>query len=80
MAIKPEIWAILSSGSLGISPPKNTAVIGVSKKSFSAALFVSLVGIFLILCAWETRARYFFQFEMILLCAGALLDSHKKNA
>ena len=45
-----------------------------------AALFIALVGIFLILCAWETRARYFFQFEMVLLCAGALLDSHKKEA
>ena len=45
-----------------------------------APLFIALVGIFLVLCAWETRARYFFQFEMVLLCAGALLDSCKKNA
>lgn len=45
-----------------------------------AALFISLVGMFLILCAWETRARYFFQFEMVLLCAGALLDTDKKHA
>ncbi|MBE5799089.1 MAG: hypothetical protein E7321_03975 [Clostridiales bacterium] len=45
-----------------------------------APLFISLVGIFLILCAWETKARYFFQFEMVLLCAGALLDSHKRKA
>ena len=45
-----------------------------------AALFIALVGIFLILSAWETRARYFFQFEMVLLCAGALLDRYKKNA
>lgn len=42
-----------------------------------AALFIALVGIFLVLCAWETRARYFFQFEMVLLCAGALLDSRR---
>ena len=45
-----------------------------------APLFIALVGVFLILCVWETRARYFFQFEMVLLCAGALLDGHKKNA
>jgi len=45
-----------------------------------APLFIALIGIFLILCAWETRARYFFQFEMVLLCAGALLDSAKKKA
>lgn len=44
-----------------------------------APLFIALVGIFLILCAWETKARYFFQFEMVLLCAGALLDSHKRG-
>lgn len=44
-----------------------------------APLFIALVGIFLILCAWETKARYFFQFEMVLLCAGALLDSHKER-
>lgn len=42
-----------------------------------APLFIALVGIFLVLCAWETRARYFFQYEMVLLCAGALLDSLK---
>jgi len=45
-----------------------------------AALFIALVGIFLILCAWETKARYFFQFELVLLCAGALLDMSKKKA
>jgi len=50
------------------------------KDSSGAALFIALVGIFLILCAWETKARYFFQFEMVLLCAGALLDSRKTEA
>jgi len=45
-----------------------------------AALFVALVGAFLLLCIWETRARYFFQFQMLLLCAGSLLDSSKKEA
>lgn len=42
-----------------------------------APLFIALVGIFLLLCIWETRARYFFQFEMVLLCAGALLEQPK---
>lgn len=45
-----------------------------------AAIFVALVGAFLLLCIWETRGRYFFQFQMLLLCAGALLDRHKKIA
>ena len=40
----------------------------------AAPVFITLVGAFLFLCMWETRARYFFQFEMVLLCAGALLD------
>lgn len=40
----------------------------------SAPLFLSLVGIFIILCVWETRARYFFQFQLVLLCAGALYE------
>lgn len=39
-----------------------------------APLFIALLGIFLLLCIWETRARYFFQFELVLLCAGALLN------
>ena len=50
------------------------------RDSSGAALFIALVGIFLLLCAWETKARYFFQFEMVLLCAGALLDMGKKKA
>lgn len=45
-----------------------------------APVFVALVGAFLLLCIWETRGRYFFQFQMLLLCAGALLDTYKKNA
>ena len=50
------------------------------RETAGAPLFIALVGIFLVLCAWETRARYFFQFEMVLLCASALLDSVKKKA
>ena len=49
------------------------------RNTAGAPVFIALIGIFLILCAWETRARYFFQFEMILLCAGALLDSRKRT-
>ena len=53
----------------------------LSRKDVSgSALFVSLVGAFLLLCIWETRGRYFFQFQVLLLCAGALLDPHKRKA
>ena len=41
----------------------------------AAPVFITLVGAFLFLCMWETRARYFFQFTMVLLCAGALHDA-----
>ena len=44
-----------------------------------APIFISLVGAFLLLCIWETRGRYFFQFQMLLLCAGALLDRKIKQ-
>lgn len=47
----------------------------IRRRDTSAApLFISLLGIFLLLCIWETRARYFFHFEMALLCAGALFS------
>ena len=45
------------------------------RQTHAAALFVTLLGIFLFLCMWETRARYFFQFELVLLCAGAMLET-----
>ncbi len=45
-----------------------------------AAVFIALVGIFLVLCMWETRGRYFFQYQMMLLCAGALFDTKRKAA
>ena len=41
-----------------------------------AALFLSLVGAFLYLSCWETRARYFFMFQFVLLAAGALYTAH----
>jgi len=42
-----------------------------------AAVFIALVGIFLVLCAWETRARYFFSYQMLLLLAASLLSLRK---
>ena len=50
------------------------------RETAGAPLFVALVGAFLLLCIWETRGRYFFQFQMLLLCAGALLDVNKRKA
>ena len=47
------------------------------RNTAGAPLFIALVGMFLLLCIWETRARYFFQFEMVLLCAGALLETER---
>ncbi len=44
-----------------------------------APLFLTLLGAFLFLSLWETRGRYFFQFEMILLCAAALVQPLKKR-
>ena len=48
------------------------------RNTSGAAVFIALVGIFLVLCMWETRGRYFFQYQMMLLCAGALLDTKRK--
>lgn len=39
-----------------------------------ALVMVSLVGAFLFLTLWETRARYFFNFMPMLILAGALLN------
>lgn len=44
------------------------------KDTRAAAVMIALLGAFLFLSMWETRARYFFQFEMLLLCAAALLE------
>ncbi|MBQ7887185.1 MAG: hypothetical protein IJ313_09870 [Clostridia bacterium] len=44
-----------------------------------AAVFIGLLGMFLVLCMWETRARYFFSYQMLLLLAGALLKTKKKK-
>lgn len=48
------------------------------KNTNGAAVFIALLGIFLVLCIWETRARYFFQYQMMLLCAGALLETERQ--
>ena len=45
----------------------------------AAPLFIALVGIFLFLCMWETRGRYFFQYVPVLLCAGAMLEVKTKS-
>ena len=42
------------------------------RETRGAPVFIALVGAFILLCIWETRARYFFQFEMLLLCAAAM--------
>jgi len=52
---------------------------GLARKDASGSpVFVALVGAFVLLCIWETRGRYFFQFQMLLLCAGALLHARRK--
>ena len=38
----------------------------------AAPVFLSLVGAFIYLSAWETNARYFFMFEFLLLLAASL--------
>ena len=38
----------------------------------AAPLFIALLGVFLFLCMWESRGRYFFQFVPLLLSAGAM--------
>ena len=52
------------------------------RETRGAPVYIALVGAFLLLCIWETRGRYFFQFEMLLLCAAAMLASRtaEKNA
>jgi len=47
------------------------------RQTRGAPVFIALLGAFLLLCIWETRGRYFFQFEMLLLCAAALI--HQKT-
>ena len=43
----------------------------------AAALYIALVGAFILLSIWETRGRYFFQFELLLLAAAALVRTEK---
>ncbi|MCR4707371.1 MAG: hypothetical protein K5746_05420 [Clostridiales bacterium] len=43
-----------------------------NRETAGASLFLTLVGAFLYLSCWETRARYFFMFQFVLLAAGAL--------
>lgn len=50
------------------------------RDSRAAAVFIALLGMFLVLCIWEASGRYFFSYQMLLLVAGALLDPEKKKA
>ena len=45
-----------------------------------ATVFIGLLGIFLVLCMWEARARYFFSYQMLLLLACSLLEVTRKKA
>jgi len=49
------------------------------RSTHGAAVFIALLGIFMVLCMWETRARYFFSYQMLLLLAAALLDIRGKT-
>ena len=44
------------------------------KRTDAAPVFIALTGIFLVLCMWETRGRYFFQYQPVLLLAAAMLE------
>ena len=50
----------------------------------AAPVFLSLVGAFIYLSAWETNARYFFMFEFLLLMAASLalypLETEERHA
>ena len=45
----------------------------------AAPLYIALLGVFLFLCIWESRGRYFFQFVPMLLCAGAMLEAKEND-
>lgn len=44
------------------------------RETACAPLPIALLGAFLFLCIWETRARYFFQFMLVLLSMAALWE------
>lgn len=45
------------------------------KATAAAPVFIALLGIFFVLCMWETRGRYFFQYQPVLLLAAAMLET-----
>lgn len=47
------------------------------RETAAAPLAIALLGAFLFLCIWETRARYFFQFMLLLLAMAALWEPRK---
>jgi len=50
------------------------------RRTDAAPVFIALVGIFLVLCMWETRGRYFFQYQPVLLMAAAMLETKRAAA
>ena len=50
------------------------------RQTLGAPLFIALLGAFMLLSIWETRGRYFFQFQMMLLCAAAVFEPKKRKA
>ena len=45
----------------------------------SSCVFITLLGAFLYLTIWETNARYFFPFHLLLLLGAALLSPHSNK-
>ena len=49
------------------------------RQEASAPVMIGILGAFLYLCLWETNGRYFFQYEMLLLCLASLFPDSKKG-
>lgn len=47
------------------------------RETLASPLAIALLGAFLFLCIWETRARYFFQFMLVLLGMAAALEPRR---
>lgn len=51
------------------------------RRTDAAPVFIALLGIFMVLCMWETRGRYFFQYQPVLLLAAAMMEAgHARGA
>ncbi len=51
----------------------------IRRNTRGAAVFIALLGIFLVLSMWETRPRYFFSYQMLLLLAAAMIETGRKR-